>query len=285
MRPFYIVICIVLGAALFLSMSPALAAGSNFSISGQVVDALGNPVQGADVTLIDYNYHILGINTTNQDGDYDFVNVVSDVDTVTVRVNLTRDGVTYEIPAYYTLWYQSKGIQYINSSQTQFPNYPPPTAGYAWGAITLGNGSNASYVDGDVYLISVDTGQLYQQYADVTDGKESFSFNVPVGAYDIYAVHEEYGLKSASPTQRIMVNPAWLITDSTPTVLHIQLGLKPPEQTATPMPTSLAPPPQVVTPMATAVPASGIPGTPLVLAIGVGVLSIAGIYLLLRRIG
>jgi hypothetical protein len=185
------------------------------------------------VTLIDYDYHVLGIKTTNQDGNYDFNNVVTDSDTVTVRVNLTRDGVTYEIPAYYTLWYPSKGMLFINSRQTQFPDYPPPTTGYAWGAITLGNGSNRRFVDGDVYLTSADSGQVYQQKASgADDGKESFSFNVPAGAYDIYAVHEEYGLKSASPTRRIEVKPSWLVTESSPIELNIQVGLKPPELNA-----------------------------------------------------
>jgi len=277
--------CMVLGAALFLSISPAFASGTPFSISGQVIDALANPVQGANVTLIDIKENAIAIKQTDQYGHYDFINVTCDSDVVTVRVNLTRDGVPYLIPAYYTLWYPSRGIQFINSSQTQFPNYPPPTAGFAWGAIRLGNGSDAPYVDGDVYLISVDSGQLYQQHASGTDGKESFSFHVPLGVYDIYAVHEEYGLKSASPTQRIEVRPAWNVTDSLPIVLNVQLGLKPPEQNATPMPTIHVTPPQAVTATAMAVPASSTSSTPLVLAIGIGALSIAGIYLLLRRIG
>jgi hypothetical protein len=72
MRIFYIGIC---AAVLLACAIPALASGSPFSLSGQVIDRHGNPVQGANVTLIDFNYKIIGIRQTAENGIYVFPGV------------------------------------------------------------------------------------------------------------------------------------------------------------------------------------------------------------------
>jgi protocatechuate 3,4-dioxygenase beta subunit len=184
-----------------------LASGSPFSLSGQVIDRYGNPVQGANVTLIDFNYKIIGIMRTTENGNYDFINVLSDADTVTVRVNLTKDGKTYDIPSYYTRWYPSKGMQFVNSSETKFPAYPPLTYGYVYGAIQTDTSQNGRYIDGVVYLMSLDSNVKYYEFAERTDGKGSYIFYASPGSYMLYAQHRENGVVYESARKHVTIQP------------------------------------------------------------------------------
>ncbi|HTX44277.1 MAG TPA: carboxypeptidase-like regulatory domain-containing protein, partial [Methanocella sp.] len=185
--------------------SPALASGSPFSLSGQVIDRYGNPVQGANVTLLDFNYKIIKVVQTNDNGNYDFINVEAAADTVTVRVNLTKDGKAYDIPSYYTKWYPSKGMQFINSSETQFPAYPPPVYGYVYGAIQTDISTSGRFIDGIVYLRSLDDGVTYYEIAERTDGKGSYQFYAPAGPYLLYAQHRENGVVYESARRQITI--------------------------------------------------------------------------------
>jgi hypothetical protein len=205
MRLFNIGICAALVVVLLACAPPAFASGSPFSISGQVLDRYGNPVQGANVTLIDPNYKIIGITHTSENGNYDFVNVISDADTVTVRVNVTKDGKTYDIPSYYKRWYPSKGMQFINKSETTFPAYPPPTYGYVYGAIQTDLSTSGRFIDGVVYLASGDV--KYYEFAERTDGKGSFLFYVPPGPYVLYAQHRENGVIYESARKQVTIQP------------------------------------------------------------------------------
>ncbi|BAI63025.1 hypothetical protein MCP_2953 [Methanocella paludicola SANAE] len=209
MRLYYLLIF----AVVVLFVSPASAAGTPFSLSGQVLDRYGGPLQGACVTLIDNAHKTISINYTNENGNYDFVNVVSDTDTVSVRVNLTRGGKTYEIPSYYTRWYPSKGIQCINSNETSFSNYPEPVYGYIYGAIQAGAGNAASFIPGIVYLADPDSGIRYYQFADRTDGKASYTFYAPAGSYILYAQHRENGVVYESARKAVNVTPNAAVTE------------------------------------------------------------------------
>ena len=105
----------------------ATVQGTPFSISGEVIDANGNPVPGALVTLLDNTHNVLGERTTGQNGTYDFLNVLSDTTTVTVMVNFTKDGVIYTDPSDYIIHsYPARGSQTIPGNATQIPDYPPP---------------------------------------------------------------------------------------------------------------------------------------------------------------
>ena len=211
MRLLYLFIGIVLGVLLL--SAPAFATGSPFSVSGQVIDRYGNPVQGANVTLLDNSYQAIGEKTTYDDGAYDFVNVVSNTDTVTVRVNFTNDGKIYTVPSYYTRWYAANGIQTIPANEAQFPDYPAPVFGYVYGAIQTDMSQNGRFIDGVVYLASTDENVIYYQFADRTDGKASFEFYVPPGIYALYAQHRENGLVYESTHQKVTVGRNTDITD------------------------------------------------------------------------
>jgi Sec-independent protein translocase protein TatA len=182
------------------------AAGTAFSISGMVVDRYGNPLSGADVTLIDNAYKTISSKKTNDNGVFDFINVIADTDTCTVRISFTdTDGTKYEMPTYYARWYPTKSIQNIPSSETQIPNYPEPEYGYVYGAIQSGTGNSASFIAGIVYLVSMDNDVKYYELAERTDGKGSYTFYVPAGTYMIYAQHWENGVCYESTHKQITV--------------------------------------------------------------------------------
>jgi protocatechuate 3,4-dioxygenase beta subunit len=188
------------------AVTGAQASGTPFSISGQIVDRYGNPLSGADVTLIDNNYKAIGSKKTNENGNYDFVNVVADTDTCTVRVSYTDpDGKKYDMPTYYVLWYPTKGMQFIPSKQTLIPNYPQPTYGYLYGAIQTDMSTNGKFINGIVYLVSLDNDVKYYEFADRTDGKGSFAFYVPPGPYMLYAQHWENGVAYESSHKQVTV--------------------------------------------------------------------------------
>jgi hypothetical protein len=201
MRRYYLAISIAIVTLLGVFTGHAIAQSTPFSISGQVVDAKGNPVTGAIVTLIDNNYNVLGTETTGQDGTYDFLNVVSNTSMVTVSVSFTADGVAYTLPSYFTRWYPTQGIQIVPSSETQFYDYPPPTYGYVFGAIET---PDNQFIDGVVYMVNVNTGITYYEFANSTSG---FSFYVLPGNYWLYAQHYQNGVIYESAHHQFKVAP------------------------------------------------------------------------------
>ncbi len=180
--------------------------GTAFSVSGQVVDRYGNPLSGADVTLIDNNYMTISSKKTLDDGAFDFVNVVASTGTCTVEVSYTdSDGTVHNMPQYYVRWYPTKGIQLIPSSETMIPDYPLPSFGYVWGAIGTSAGTGGNFINGIVYLSSLDSGVTYYLFADRTDGKGSYYFYVPPGPYTLYAQHWENGVVYESTPKQVTV--------------------------------------------------------------------------------
>ena len=225
MRLYYMAIGMAIVTLVFVFMGHASAQTSTFSVSGEVTDANGNPVPGAIVTLIDSNFNVLGTKTTGDDGTYNFLNVVSNTGTVKVEVNITKDGVTYAVPSYYTNWVNAEGIQIIPSSQTQISDYPPPVYGYVWGAIET---PDNQFIDGVVYLVNIDNDNTYYEFANNTDGKASFSFYVPPGNYWLYAQHYQYGAIYESDHQQITVTPNSNPNDAGVSPYQITLSLSSP---------------------------------------------------------
>jgi|GEM_PF-4045199 len=230
------VINLLLIAIILLSITAvtgAQASGTPFSVSGQVVDRFGNPLEGAQVTLVDSNYNIINVKMTNDNGDYDFNNVVADTDTCRVRVSYTDpQGNKYDMPDYYVLWVNTKGLQFIPPSQTYISGYPQPSYGYVWGAIDTSSGTSGTWINGIVYLVGPDS--KYYEFADNTNGKESFSFYAPPGQYQLYAQHWENGVVYQSPHMSVTVGHNVLETDPTLSPTQIVLPLNSPTSDADP---------------------------------------------------
>lgn len=190
------------------AVSGAYASGTPFSVSGKVVDRYGNPIPGADVTLIDNNYKTIKTVKTTDTGNYDFINVVADTDTCTARISYTDGtGTTYTIPSYYVRWYPTKQMQFIPQVETTLSTYPPPVNGYIYGAIQTDQSTSGRFINGIVYLESLDNGVKYWEVADRTDGKGSYQFYAPAGPYMLYAQHYDNGVVYQSPLKQVTIKP------------------------------------------------------------------------------
>lgn len=195
---------ICVGALILVSL-PATAYGAYYSVSGTVIDNQGNPVKGANVTLVNDEFNAINSTLTNDSGYYKFVNKQEyGHSIVKVLVSYTDGNQTYRVPPEWTLWVSAEGDAVLNSSATQFHNYPLDKNEYITGALRID--TNITSVDGDVYLISTDNGTRYHTNATNSSG---FIFHVPSGSYDIYAIHYENGLRYASETQLVNTSIGW----------------------------------------------------------------------------
>lgn len=117
------ILVVTLAVAFFAS--PSLAAGNPFTALGQVTDASGNPVPGAEVTLIDGSYKVVNVTKTNADGNFGFTNVVAkDPSGCKVTVNFTTEGKMYNTSYGDMPWYSiDSGIVKFDANQTRLRNY------------------------------------------------------------------------------------------------------------------------------------------------------------------
>jgi protocatechuate 3,4-dioxygenase beta subunit len=207
------------------AVTGANAAGTTFSVSGKVLDRLGSPVPGADVTLIDFNYKVIRAMKTTDTGNFDFINVVAETDTCTVRISYTgSDGTKYETPSYFVRWYPTKGMVFIPEKETVIPRYPPPIYGYIYGAIQTDMSMSGQFINGIVYLESLDNGVKYYMFADRTDGKGSYQFYAPAGPYMLYAQHWENGVVYQSSLKQVSIKPNTDVTEVLETRIILPLN-------------------------------------------------------------
>jgi Sec-independent protein translocase protein TatA len=189
------------------------------------VDRYGNPLSGADVTLIDNDYKTIATRKTLDSGAFDFINVIADTGTCTVKVSYTdSEGTVHNMPQYYVRWYNTKGINIIPSKETYIPDYPLPSFGYVWGAIQTSSGTGGNFITGIVYLVSLDNDVKYYILADRTDGKGSYSFYAPPGQYMLYAQHWENGVVYESTHKQVTVGRNTDPTDVLPTAIVLPLN-------------------------------------------------------------
>jgi hypothetical protein len=101
-------------------------ADDTFSARGQVTDANGNPVPGADVTMVNMAYTTVASTKTDENGNFAFDNVYKEGNVVKVLVSYTDDnGVTYSMPPEFGLWFSANGTVDIKKVATQILDYPP----------------------------------------------------------------------------------------------------------------------------------------------------------------
>jgi hypothetical protein len=101
-------------------------ADDTFSARGQVTDANGNPVPGADVTMVNMAYTTVASTKTDTNGNFAFDNVVKQGNVVKVLVSYTDDnGMTYSMPPEFGLWFSANGTVDIKKVATQILDYPP----------------------------------------------------------------------------------------------------------------------------------------------------------------
>lgn len=104
-------------------------ADDTFTAYGQVTDANGNYVSGANVTMENFAFKTVASTTTDKNGSFAFINIPTENRMVKVIISYTDEkGNTYAIPPEFGLWYNAFGKIFINTGSTQLTNYPPPVA-------------------------------------------------------------------------------------------------------------------------------------------------------------
>lgn len=102
----------------------------------------------------------------------------------------------------------------------QFANYPESTHGYIYGIITMSrNWTDSMPLNGTVYLSN---GMSQEVSFDRNFGQ--FFFTVPPGVYEIYAVHYDGNDRYTSDPQRVYVDASWTATSANPTLLVVRLN-------------------------------------------------------------
>ena len=202
-----------------------------FSISGEVIDANGNPVPGANVTLLDNYNNVLEEETTGQSGTYQFLNVVSNTKMVAVTVDFTKDGVAYTNPYYIIHWYPANGAEDIPGNATQITDYPPPAFPVphtfsVYGHVKYDNGTSIRGATVGLFE-PIDNTSMFNNsipaiQSTVTDNSGNFQFS------NVTTDHVLCGICVNLPVTRQYPMPIYFLTVNTTGVHSINITDAPP---------------------------------------------------------
>jgi hypothetical protein len=175
-----------------------------FTVVGQVTDANGNPLPGAEVHLYDGIYNEIAVTTNDENGNFSFSNVAAAAPGCKIQVFYRTNGRVYQTFLQNTLWYPTdSGLVKINEGDARLYDYPESKTGYIWGIIT---NSSAYPVSGDVHLTN---GKKHLSLKTSESGNiRGFVFEVPVGEYTAYAVYKDADGSMESKPVKVQVNPS-----------------------------------------------------------------------------
>ncbi len=181
-----------------MAFAVADAAAETVTVYGTVIDANGNPVQGADVTIVDNNYVTVAETLSDASGNFEFPGLELGTATFKALASYSDGNKTYSTPAVYALWHASSGTQYINESETQLPDYAPPPFS-VMGSVTDANG--APLEGARVMMID---GNNKETQATRSDKDGSYEFvNVPKTAENftirVLFIKNNQSYKASSP--------------------------------------------------------------------------------------
>jgi hypothetical protein len=246
------------------------AEASTFTAMGTVTDANGNPLQNATVTMVDNNYKQVAQTKSDAAGNFEFVSVDPGTATCKVLTSYTdSNGTTYSVPPEYSDWFVADGSVLINETYTQITDYAP-AAFTAMGQVTDKNGNP---VEGArVMLIDDNKKEMAATRSDAT-GNFEFVGVVPTTKNFTVNVLFINGDQSYKTTQsRAYPQSGSSYIDKSDTKLTGYL------------PSAASPQPTVITaPVSTAVSEKPVNANALAIALLIGILVLAGTYLLLRR--
>jgi hypothetical protein len=230
---------ILVGAAALLVMVlmtvQAVATAGQATVSGTVTDVHGDPVPGANVTLIDDsvvngNFHGLGSTTSDASGNFGFRDVpLAGSSYVKVLVSFTHNGTTYTISEPDMQWYDaSPGLVNFNLNDTRLYRYPPSDYGYVWGVV-LDSTTNGRALTGTVYLVNNTTTLTAE-----TSSNGGYQIKAATGEYEIYAVHVSGDNQSVSKRTKITITSSYTLQESAPLALIADMVTLAPSPTPVP---------------------------------------------------
>lgn len=285
--------------ALTLAVLPALSVASVITVTGTVTDANGEPIPGANVTLIDDTLHgdsfnILGVTTTDLNGNFKFINLqTSGSNLVKPLVSYVHNGHNYSTQLNNIQWYDvSQGLLKLPVNETRLYEYPPSDYGYAWGVV-MDSRTNGRAIDAIVYLTN-STVTLSTETADMGVAG-SFQIQALAGTYEIFAVHRSGNYSQVSNRTNIEIVPAREIFNAAPITLIADQWIPTenlagiPTATATMAPPLNSPNPTPGTTPTRLPESSPVPGAetvkiiPLVTALIIGALIVFAGWALLKR--
>ena len=240
------VLLLLIPLALLAFAGQAFAATDTFSVSGKIVDGLWQPVEGANVTLLDTNGQEIAGAVTGADGSYYFKNVTADTDVYTVAVSYQHGNFTYASPAGGAQWVRARPESTVDPSLTQLIGYYPSHLGYVRGQAILFDNPGKK-VNATVHVGSISS-------METQDG--SFVFGVPPGTYDVWASYDTPQGSDVSDTVSVNVTEMDDIRDAAPVTLELKrVGMA------------------ITDPLAAAI------------GVAIGLLCLGGLYMALRKLG
>jgi hypothetical protein len=209
-----------------LTVVPQVSASTPYIVNGKVIDRNGNPVANAKVELINdlqfgTTWTILGTQNTDQNGNFRFVNVLSNSPFFKTLITFTENGNTYSIGQEGSKWADgTQGIVEIDRTWTTLLNYPPPAYGYLWGVVLAEGGNSRALGNAAVYVQSSE-----QKYYSFSASGGSFEMLLPVGHYRVYGQFDDNGmLYQSSKVVEVDIRGANDKIENDPLQLYINLG-------------------------------------------------------------
>lgn len=260
------ILCIVTLTFVF----SAGAEASTFTAMGTVTDANGNPVPNATVTMVNNNYVQVSQTNTDTNGNFEFVNLEPGTGTCKVLTTYTdSSGKTYMVPGEYSQWFATEGVVVINETSTQLTDYAPATF-TAIGQVTDKNGNP---VEGARVMLIDDNNKEAATVRSQENGNFEFASLAPTTknfTVNVLFINGSHSFKTVS--SRAYPQTGTIFIDRADTKLNDYSSSAVSQQATA-----------IATPVSTAVPEKPVNSNALAIALLLGVLVLAGAYLILRK--